>query len=149
MAESRINREQQSRQSDERPKQWAPPDLLPEPDMQPGFAYRWVRSSIMNNADPRNLSSKMREGWEPVPVEEQPHMKFFLDPHSNFKGNVEVGGLLLCKAPKEMIEQRDSYYRNQSQNQEKSVDNSYMSQSDPRMPLYKESSSKVRFGKGS
>ena len=149
MAENRLSREQQSRQNEKRAQQWTPPDLLPEPKREEGYYYRWVRASIMNSADPRNLSSKMREGWEPVKAQEQPHMQFFLDPESRFKDNVEVGGLLLCKAPKELIDQRTDYYRGQAQQQEKSVDNSYMSQSDPRMPLYKDSSSKVRFGRGS
>ena len=69
---ARTTRDLETRAVQERPKQWAPPELLPEPDKQPGFAYRWIRVSTLNNADPRNISAKMREGWEPVTLTEQP-----------------------------------------------------------------------------
>ena len=76
MTDNRTPREISNRQQTERPKQWSAPELLPEPDKQEGYAYRWIRVSTLNNADPRNLSAKLREGWEPVKVEEQP--KFLL-----------------------------------------------------------------------
>ena len=70
MAEKRLTREFETRDVEERPKQWALPEILPEPDKQAGYNYRWVRVSTLNNADPRNLSAKLREGWEPVALEE-------------------------------------------------------------------------------
>ena len=149
MAENRITRELEARALNERPKQWMPPGLLPEPDKEEGFAYRWIRVSTMNKADPRNISAKLREGWEPVKLEEQPKFRLLADPDSRFKDNVEIGGLMLCKAPIEFVEQRNAYYAKQSEAQIKAVDNSLMRQSDARMPLFKESKSEVRFGKGS
>ena len=149
MAEqNRVSREVATRATAERPKQWAPPELLPEPDKQAGYAYRWIRVSMLNQADPRNLSAKMREGWEPVAIEEQPKFKLLLDPNSRFKDNIEIGGLLLCKAPEEFVDQRSEYYRNQTQSQTEAVDNNLMRQSDPRMPLFKERKSSHSFGKG-
>ena len=62
MAENRIPREVEDRKQDERPKQWQAPELLPEPDKEPGFAYRWIRVSTLDSPDPRNLSAKLREG---------------------------------------------------------------------------------------
>ena len=149
MAENRHTRELETRTVQERPKQWAPPELLPEPDKQPGFAYRWIRVSTLNNADPRNLSAKLREGWEPVKIEEQPKFQLLIDPNSRFKDNIEVGGLLLCKTPEELVAQRNSYYQKQSEGQIESVDNNLMRQSDPRMPLFNERKSTASFGKGS
>ena len=149
MAENRIPRQSQDREQAARPKAWRPPELLPEPTRQAGYAYRWIRVSLMNNADPRNISARLREGWEPVHVDEQPQMKIFLDPNSHFKDNVEVGGLLLCKAPQEMVEQRNEFYANQSERQTEAVDNSFMRQSDARMPLFRERKSTTSFGKGS
>ena len=149
MAENRLTRELETRTVQERPKQWAPPELLPEPDKQPGFAYRWIRVSTLNNADPRNLSAKLREGWEPVKIEEQPKFQLLIDPNSRFKDNVEVGGLLLCKTPEELVAQRNGYYQRQSEGQMESVDNSLMRQNDPRMPLFNERKSSSSFGKGS
>jgi len=148
MAENRIPREVDTRQQDERPKQWQAPELLPEPDKQPGFAYRWIRVSMLNSADPRNLSGKLREGWEPVRAEEQPKFKLLVDPDSRFKDNIEIGGLLLCKTPQELVDQRTAYYENQTQAQTDAVDNNLMRQNDPRMPLFNERKSSTSFGKG-
>ena len=148
MASNKIDRELDTRATSERPKQWAPAELLPEPDKQPGYGYRWIRISTLNQPDPRNLSGKLREGWEPVNVEEQPKFQLLIDPNSRFKYNIEIGGLLLCKAPEEFIQQRNAYYQKQSETQMEAVDSSLMRQSDPRMPLFKESKSSTTFGKG-
>ena len=148
MANNRITREVDTRATSERPKQWAPAELLPEPDKQAGYAYRWIRTSTLNQADPRNLSGKLREGWEPVGIEEQPQFQLLVDPNSRFKDNIEIGGLLLCKTPEEFVAQRNSHYQKQAENQMEAVDSSLMRQSDPRMPLFKESKSTTTFGKG-
>jgi hypothetical protein len=103
---------------------------------------------MMGQADPTNTSGKFREGWEPVKAEDHPELMYQVDPNSRFKGNVEIGGLLLCKAPKEMAEQRDAYYRRQTQSQIEAVDNSFMRTNDERMPLFNERKSSVSFGKG-
>jgi hypothetical protein len=148
MANNRITREVDTRATSERPKQWAPAELLPEPDKQAGYSYRWIRISTLNAADPRNLSGKLREGWEPVGIEEQPKFQLLVDPNSRFKDNIEIGGLLLCKTPEEFVEQRNKHYQVQAENQMEAVDSSLMRQSDPRMPLFKESKSTTTFGKG-
>jgi len=150
MASNKLTRELETREFSERPKQWMPPELLPEPDKQAGYAYRWIRTSTMNQADPRNLSAKLREGWEPVMLEEQPQFKLLVDPQSRFKDNIEIGGLLLCKTPEEFVDQRNKYYANQADAQMEAVDNNLMRQNDPRMPLFNERKTEVsRFGKGS
>lgn len=147
MAEQRTPREVATRQQDMRPQAWKPPELLPEPDKIPGFAYRWIRVSTLNNADPRNLSAKLREGWEPVKIEEQPKFQLLIDPQSRFKDNIEIGGLLLCKTPEEFVQQRNDYYSNATRQQTEAVDNNFMRQSDARMPLFKESKSTSSTGK--
>jgi hypothetical protein len=149
MTAIKVTRDMQTRELTERPKQWTPPELLPEPDKEPGYAYRWVRVSTLNAADPRNISAKLREGWEPVKIEEQPKFQLLVNPDSRFKDNIEVGGLLLCKTPEDFVGQRNEYYAKQTQAQTDAVDNSLMRQSDARMPLFKESRSSTSFGKGS
>jgi hypothetical protein len=149
MAENRTPRTIETREMFARPTSWKQPELLPEPDKQPGFAYRWIRVSTLNSADPRNLSAKLREGWEPVKLEEQPAMQILMDPSSRFKDNVEIGGLLLCKTPIEFVDQRNAYYAKQTQAQTNAVDQNFMRQSDARMPLFKEGKSSTSFGKGS
>lgn len=148
MAENRLTRELETRAVSERPKQWMQPELLPEPDKNPDYSYRWIRVSTLNTADPRNLSAKLREGWEPVPLEEQPKFRLLADPQSRFRDNIEIGGLLLCKTPKEFVEQRNAFFNKQTQSQTDAVDNNLMRQSDARMPIFKEGKSSTSFGKG-
>ena len=148
MANTRLQREVDTRATSERPKQWAPAELLPEPDKQAGYAYRWIRVSMLDKADPRNISSKLREGWEPVTLEEQPKFKLLANPNGQFKDNIEIGGLLLCKTPEEFVGQRNKHYQTQAENQMDAVDNNLMRQNDPRMPLFNEKKSTVTFGKG-
>ena len=138
----------ENREFEERPKQWMPPELLPEPDKQAGFTYRWIRVSMLNAADPRNISAKLREGYEPVSIEEQPKFKLSANRDGVWKDNIEIGGLLLTKIPTSMVQQREKYYATQTKQQTEAVDNNLMRQSDPRMPLYKENRSSTTFGKG-
>jgi len=147
--ESRVNRELDTRAKDERPRSWAPPTLLPDPTPEPGYTYRWIRISTQGQADPRNVSSKIREGWEPVRAVDHPEISMYLDNDSaRFKDNVVVGGLLLCKTPTEMVNQRNAYYQQQADAQVRSVDNHFMRENDPRMPLFAERKSTVSFGRG-
>jgi hypothetical protein len=143
---TKATREVENREFSERPKQWAPPELLPEPDKQAGFEYRWIRVSMLNQPDPRNLSSKMREGWEPVSGEEQPKYKLLASREGQFKDNIEIGGLLLCKRPEEFGQQQASYYAEMTKQQAEAVDNNLMRQSDARMPIFKEGKSTTSKG---
>lgn len=148
MAETRLARELESRTQTERPKTWQPASALPEPDKEPGYAYRWIRVSNLNVADPSNVSAKMREGWEPVKVEEQPKFQMMVDPNSRFKNNIEVGGLLLCKIPEEFMVQRSEHFAKMNRDQIESVDNNFMRENNPKMPLFSERKSSSSFGKG-
>ena len=148
MAESRLQREMTSRSAQERPQQWRPAELLPEPDKAPGYAYRWIRVSFNGRRDPKNFSAKMREGWEPVTIEEQPKFQLLADPDSRFANNIEIDGLLLCKTPVEFVAQRNAYFQNQTRAQAEAVDSNLMRQSDARMPIFKEGKSSTSFGKG-
>ena len=147
MAE-RMPRDMEVREKATRPKAWVPPTTLPEPTPQPGWVFRWIRSSLMGTADPTNVSARMREGWEPVRAEDHPEV---IPPFvgATKAGHIEVGGLILCKAPVEFVEQRSAYYANQNKSQMQAVDNNYMRENDPRMPLFNENKTEVRFGTGS
>ena len=130
-------------------KQWQPASLLPEFTKQDGWAYRWIRVSLMNEPYNMNVSSKMREGWEPVKHADHPEVILKADPNSNFKEGIEIGGLLLCKAPQELMDQRQAYMNEKTRQQTDAVDSQYMNQSDPRMPKFAEGNENGRrFGKG-
>jgi hypothetical protein len=145
----RQDRELEVREETEvRNKQWAPPSLLPEVKKQPGWAYRWIRISLANDADNLNVSTRMREGWEPVKHSDHPEVNIPANPDSRFKDAIEIGGLLLCKMPQEMVDQRNAYYQQKAKDQETAVDNNLMRQNDPRMPLFSDKKSTTSFGKG-
>jgi hypothetical protein len=148
MTENRITRDFDKREVKERPKQWQPASALPEPDKVPGYDYRWVRVSARMQTDPQNISSKLREGWEAVRMEEQPQFKMLVDPNGRFKDNIEVGGLLLCKIPTDFMAQRRQYYADKTRSQSDAVDNNFMKENDPRMPLFRERKSTASFGRG-
>jgi hypothetical protein len=148
-AQNRLARELDTRQVMQRPQAWRPPEVLPSPDHRPGWSHRWVRTSTMGTNDPSNISSKLREGYEPCKADEYPELMMHATTEGRFKGNVEVGGLLLCRIPEEFLKQRMEYYSNQNKAQMDSVDNNFLRESDPRMPLFSEKKTKVTFGSGS
>ena len=127
---------------------YVPPTNLPDPTPEPGYVYRWVATHVLGQAEVTNVSRKMREGWEPVKLADHPEMKLMVDQASRFKDGIEIGGLLLCKIPEEFVEQRKAHYATQAKQQADAVDNSFMKQSDARMPLFAESKSTTSFGKG-
>jgi hypothetical protein len=148
MAENRTNRDLATREKSARAV-YVPPTNLPDPTPEPGYVYRWVATHVMGQAEVTNVSRKMREGWEPVKAEDHPELMMMGNEKT---GNVEIGGLMLCKMAAEKARARDEYYNQQAQNQMDSVDNSFMRQNDSRMPLFaerKSSSTRGGFGSGS
>lgn len=111
--------------------------------------FRWVMTHLLGEANPTNVSQRLREGYEPVKAEDHPEMAY----EANAKtGNIEIGGLMLCKMPAEMVQQRTAHYADMTNSQSHSVNSKFTSQSDPRMPLFSEqksSSSRGSFGNGS
>jgi hypothetical protein len=148
MAENRIQRELESREKTTRTKAWTQPELLPSPVPQEGYKFRWVRVSARGDIDATNVSSKMREGWVPVKASEHPEIFLANVEQERFKDNIVIGGLMLCKAPVEMVSERNEYYAQQAAAQINSVDNNLMRENDPRMPLFNERKTKVTFGSG-
>lgn len=148
MAENRINRELESREKTTRKKAWQRPEVLPAPNPEPGYEFRWIRVSSLGNVDATNVSSKLREGWEPVKATDHPEITLVTIENDKFKDNVVIGGLLLCKAPAELVTERNDYYQQQARAQMHSVDNNLMRENDPRMPIFNDRKSKVTFGNG-
>ena len=146
--QNRTAREADTRQKMQRPEAWRPPETLPMPEDRPGWKHRYVRVSTMGQADPSNISSKMREGWEPVKLADHPEMRIMVDQNARFKDGVEIGGLLLCKIPEEFVAQRKAHYKKIADQQAEAVDNSFMKQNDARMPLFSEKKASSSFGKG-
>lgn len=140
MDNNRKPREVETRDASARKRQWAAPTLLPDPTSVDGWKFRWIRTSMVGQSDKTNVSSKFREGWEPVRVEDHPEMMLYADNDSKFKGNIEVGGLLLCKMPSDMVEQRDAHYQRITDRTMESAQAQYLSEKgDRRMKRFSES----------
>lgn len=148
-SQNRLSRELDTRTKDARPAAWRPPEVLPFPDSRPGWVHRYIRTSTLGVADATNISAKLREGFEPCKAEDYPELMMHASTEGRFKGNIEVGGLVLCRVPAEFMQQREAYYAKQTKAVEESVDNNFMKDNDPRMPLFAERKSKVSFGSGS
>lgn len=146
--ETRGRKARQTREQEQRPVSWRPPDLLPTPDPEEGYSFRWIRISTFGQADVSNTSGRLREGYVPVKASEHPEVHVMDTTEGRFKDCVVYGGLLLCKIPTELARQRDAYYRNQAEAQLRSVDSSLMREQDSRMPIFNERKTSARFGTG-
>jgi hypothetical protein len=146
--ESRTPREHETREKVGRKKAWSRPEVLPNPTPEDGYVYRWIRISTRGVSDATNVSSKLREGWEPVRADTHPEIFTDAIIDNRFKDNIVIGGLMLCKAPEEMVAERNDYYKQQIAAQMQSVDHNLMRESDPRMPMFNDRRSTVTFGKG-
>ena len=146
--ENRLGRELETRDKETRKRAWTKPEVLPSPTPEEGYAFHWVRVSTRGQDDPTNVSSKLREGWEPVKAVERPEIELVSIENERFKDNVVMGGFMLCKAPVELVKERTEHYQKVTDSQMQSVDNNLMRESDPRMPLFNNRKSEVTFGKG-
>ena len=147
MAETsdRSNRDSKSRDKSAR-SVYVPPSNLPDPTPDPDYTFRWVATHVLGQPLANNVSLQMRDGYEPVKAVDHPEL--MLAP-SEKTGNVEVGGLMLCKIPEDLAEAMDTYYNQQARSQMESVDNTFLRQNDPRMPLFADrKSSTTRGGAG-
>lgn len=152
MTNERTSRSQTTRVTETRvANTWKPANDLPNPDPRPGWGHRWIRTSMANVADHRSMSTALREGWEPVRAADYPEINLYFDSRSagdSPNGNIELGGLILCRRPEEINRQRDKHYQDMTAQQAFAVDNNVMRENDARMPLFSEKQSKVSFGRG-
>ena len=148
MAMDRTTRETKSRANNTRRKPWQPPSKLDAPPPPPGYTHRWIRTALKGEDDKTNVFAKMREGWEPVRADEYgPEAdKYPVIEEGKNKGIIGVGGLMLARIPDETVEERTEYFREQTRNQMKAVDENLMREQHPSMPINIDRSSRVTFG---
>ena len=148
----RASRSSDTRAKDDRPKVWKMPSALELPDEaielaeSQGLTYRWIRESILGQDDKTNVSKRFREGFEPVRPDELPgfHDLPTVD-DGRHAGVIGVGGLILCKIDKNIADQRNDFFEQQTQNQMTAVENDLMREENPEMPISSRMSSKVTF----
>lgn len=149
MENDKINktpRASQSRDSQKRPQTWAPPSSLDAPPCPDGFRQRWIRTEIMGQDDTKNMSAKLREGWDPVRADQYPDHPYAQIAEGKFAGCIGVGGLVLARIPEEVAAQRDAYYKKQTSDRDEAVNNDLMKEQHPSMPINSERQSRVTFG---
>ena len=144
MANTRKTRDIETREKDSTRPIYRPAATLPDPTPEPGYSFRWVAKEVLGQANPTNMSQKFRDGWVPVKAVDHPELMIVGDPN----GNVEIGGLILCKILTEQLEAQKEYYEKQAQDQMNSVDNHFMRNNDARMPLFSERKSTSTRGPG-
>ena len=142
-----TSRASQTRSKSERPKVWVPPSSLDAPPAPDGFRYRWIRAEVVGFQDSKNITGRLREGYELVRAEEVENASDYpvLD-EGKYKGVIGVGGLLLAKVPEEIAKQRMEYMTGKHQERDQAVNNDLMKEQDQRMPINVERQSRVTFG---
>jgi len=136
-APSRTKRSASIREKDTRRKPWTPPALLETPPPPPGYKYRWLRESTMNELDKGNMSKRIREGFELVRPEELIDSGYEMPVQDEGKhaGVVGIGGLVLAKIPEEIVEERNAYFAQMTQDQMEAIDAELAKESNPIMPI--------------
>jgi hypothetical protein len=143
----KTSRANQSRSKSERPKVWVPPSSLDAPPAPDGFRYRWIRAESVGFQDTKNITGRIREGYELVRSEEIENASDYpVVEEGRYKGVVGVGGLLLAKVPNEIAKQRQEYMSQKHEDRSEAVANDLMKEQDKRMPINIERQSRVTFG---
>lgn len=139
-------RASQSRVSEKRPVTWTPPSSLDAPPAPEGFKHRWIRTEVLGFDDTKNMSAKLRSGWELVRGDEYPGQTYATVKEGKYAGVIGVGGLVLARIPEEIAKARDEYYKKQTQDREDAVNNDLMKEQHPSMPIDSDRQSRVTFG---
>lgn len=142
----RSPRSSQSREKESRLKPWRPPSQLDAPPPPEGYHHRWIRESVMGYDDRKNLSARLREGFELVRADEYPEFEAPTVQDGKHAGTIGVGGLVLARFPIESRQQRNSFYSQQTTDQMTAVDNDLMREQHPSMPISNDRQSRVTFG---
>ncbi len=143
----RTPRTAKTREKDSRRKPWQPPSTLDAPPAPEGFVHRWIRESVMGQDDKKNLSARLREGFDLVRADEYPDFESPTVQDGKHAGVIGVGGLLLARFPIESKQERDAYFRGKTSDQMQAVDNDLFREEHSSMPILKpDRQSRVTFG---
>jgi hypothetical protein len=142
----RTSRASQSRSQDTRPKTWTPPSSLDAPPAPDGFRHRWIRAEVVGFDDTKNMSGKIRSGWELVRADEYPESQYPSVKDGKYAGVIGVGGLLLARIPEEIAKSREEFFKKQTQARDEAINNDLMKEQHSSMPINAERQSRVTFG---
>ena len=139
-------RASQTRTAEKRPTTWTPPSSLDAPRPKDGYRHRWIRLEIMGQDDTKNISSKLRSGWELVRADEYPDSVYPELKDGKYSGVIGVGGLVLARIPEEVAKSREAYFNKQTQDREEAINNDLLKDQHPSMPINSDRQTRVTFG---
>ena len=142
----KTSRASTTRAKTEKPKVWTPPSSLDAPPAPDGFRHRWIRAESMGQEDTKNMSGKIRSGWELVRSDEYPGEDYPQVSEGRYAGVIGVGGLVLARIPEEVARSREEYFRSMTQDREQSVENDPLKEQHPSMPINQDRQTRVTFG---
>jgi hypothetical protein len=141
-----TSRANQTRSKSERPKAWIPPSSLDAPKPPKGFRHKWIRAESVGFDDTKNITGKLRSGWELVRADEYEGQDYPIVKDGKYAGIIGVGGLLLARIPEELAKQRDEYYRKQTEARDEAIDHDLLKEQHPSMPINIDRQTRVTFG---
>ena len=144
--DKRTSRASQTREKTSKPKVWTPPSSLDAPPAPTGFRHRWVRAETLGFNDTKNVSGRIRQGYELVRADEYPEADYPIVEDGKYAGVIGVGGLVLTRVPEEIAKSRAQYYANQGREQDQAVENDLLKEQHPSMPINQDRQTRVTFG---
>jgi len=145
-AVKKASRASTTRAKTEKPKVWTPPSSLDAPPAPDGYRHRWIRAESMGFDDSKNMSGRMRSGWELVRADEYPGELYPTVDTGKYAGVIGVGGLVLARIPEELAKQREEYFRQLNAERNEALDNDVLKEQHPSMPINQERQTRVTFG---
>ena len=142
----KTSRVSQTRAKEERAKVWTPPSSLDAPPAPDGYRHRWIRAESMGFDDTKNMSGKIRSGWELVRSDEYPDSNYPTVDEGRYAGVIGVGGLVLARIPEELAKQREAYFKQKTQDRNEALENDVLKEQHPSMPINQERQTRVTFG---
>jgi hypothetical protein len=142
----KTSRASETRDKVKKPVTWAPPSSLDAPPAPNGYRHRWIRVETLGFDDTKNVSGKMREGWELVRSDEYPESNFPTMTTGKYSGVIGVGGLVLARIPEEIALSRQAYYQKQTKDRDEAVNNDVLKDQHPSMPINADRQTRVTFG---
>ena len=144
--DNKIKHETRVEQST-RVSQWRPSNLLEAPEPRPGFKQRWIATMVLGQEQPTNVAKRMREGWQPRDLKTVKNAQNFPTiEHGKFAGFIGIEGMVLCEMPEEMVNQRNEYYAQMTENLMRSVELDMHRVEQPGNPITKSFKTEVTRG---
>ena len=142
----KTSRASQTRVKQEKPKVWTPPSSLDAPPAPDGYRHRWIRAESMGFDDTKNMSGKVRSGWDLVRADEYPDYDYPSLNEGRYAGVIGVGGLVLARIPEELAKQREAYFNQMTQDRNDALENDVLKEQHPSMPINQDRQTRVTFG---